>query len=178
MTIGESIRHHRKKLNLTQAQLAERLSVTPQAVSKWESSAGLPDLSMAVPLARALGTTTDELLRFGERYREFEERWKQVLQTSGDREPLPLLRVAEDALREFHWDKPFLYRAAMSAKFLAEGAESPELREKYLGRAGGYAQHLLEMDPEDQYHSKALKKEIFSQLKEIWAAKQEQKGLP
>ena len=37
MTIGESIRHHRKKLNLTQAQLAERLRVTPQAVSKWES---------------------------------------------------------------------------------------------------------------------------------------------
>lgn len=84
MTIGESIRHHRKKLNLTQAQLAERLSVTPQAVSKWESGAGLPDLSMAVPLARALGITTDELLRFGERYREFEERWKQTLQTHGE----------------------------------------------------------------------------------------------
>lgn len=170
MTIGESIRYHRKKLNLTQAQLAERLRVTPQAVSKWESGAGLPDLSMAVPLARALGITTDELLRFGERYREFEERWKQALRTSVNNYLL-LLEVAEAAVREFHWDKPFLYRAAVSAQQIAEESDDPAVREEYLGRAGTYAQLLREMDPEDQYHSKALRKEIFSQLKEIWAEK-------
>ncbi len=168
MTIGESIRHHRKQLNLTQAQLAERLNVTPQAVSKWESGAGLPDLSMAVPLARTLGITTDELLRFGERYREFEQRWEQALRTSGVNAFAAHLEVAEAALREFHWDKPFLFRAAMSAKFLAEEAETPESREKYLGRAGAHAQLLREMDPENQYRSKELRKEIFDQLHEIW----------
>lgn len=172
MTIGESIRYHRKKLNLTQAQLAERITVTPQAVSKWESGAGLPDLSMAVPLARALGTTTDELLRFGERYAEFEKHWELALRTPGDHDLL-LLEVAEAALREFQWDRPFLFRAAMSAKFLAEKAESPAVQEEYLGRAGGHAQMLLEMDPEDQYRSRALRKEIFTRLQEIWAAKKE-----
>ncbi len=170
MTIGESIRHHRKKLNLTQTQLAERLCVTSQAVSKWESGAGLPDLTMAVPLARALGTTTDELLRFGERYREFEMRWELALRTPGDNDPI-LLEVAESALREFHWDKPFLFRAAWTARKIAEEAQTPALREEYLGRAAAHAQLLMEMDPEDQYHSKALRKEIFSKLKEIWDAK-------
>lgn len=171
MTIGQSIRHHRKKLNLTQAQLAERLSVTPQAVSKWESGAGLPDLSMAVPLARALGITTDELLRFGERYREFEERWKQVLQNQGVNAYPQLLQVAEDALREFHWDKPFLYRAAVSADQIAQNAENTAIREEYWGRAAVHAQLLMEMDPEDYYHAKALRTEIQSRLQEIWVCK-------
>lgn len=166
MTIGESIRHHRKKLNLTQAQLAERLSVTSQAVSKWESGAGLPDLSMAVPLARALGITTDELLRFGERYREFEERWKRTLQTHGENWLL-LLDVAESALREFHWDKPFLYRAAVSALQIAEESHDPAVREEYLARAGAHAQLLVEMDSERKA-SIRLRAEIFGKLKEIW----------
>lgn len=172
MTIGESIRHHRKKLNLTQAQLAERLKVTPQAVSKWESGTGLPDLSMAAPLARALGITTDELLRFGERYREFEERWEQALQTPGDNDPL-LLQVAEDALREFHWDKPFMYRAAMAAKFLSERAEDPALREEYLGRAAAHAQCLRENDPEDHYGGRRLYQACKRELEELWARKKE-----
>ena len=172
MTIGESIRYHRKKLNLTQAQLAERLKVTPQAVSKWESGTGLPDLSMAAPLARALGITTDELLRFGERYGEFEERWEQALQTPGDNDPL-LLQVAEDALREFHWDKPFMYRAARAARILSERTDDPVLREEYLGRAAGHAQCLREIDPEDQYGGRRLHRECMQELKEIWTRKKE-----
>ena len=66
MTIGESIRYHRKRLGLTQLALAERVGVSVQAISKWETNTGLPDITMAVPLARALGTTTDELLQFGQ----------------------------------------------------------------------------------------------------------------
>lgn len=162
MTIGESIRYHRKKQNLTQAQLAERLNVTPQAVSRWESRAGLPDLSMAVPLARALGTTTDELLRFGERYRDFEERWKQVLQSGGANAWNLHLQAAEDALREFPWDKPFLYRAAVSADQIARNTDDPAVREEYLGRAAAHARLLLEMDPEDNYRSKALLAEVMT----------------
>ena len=167
MTIGQSIRYHRKKLNLTQAQLAERLNVTPQAVSKWESGSGLPDLSMAVPLARALGTTTDELLRFGERYREYEERWKQALE-KGINDYSGHLEVAKSALREFHWDKPFLYRAAMAAKILAKEAEDAAVREAYLGQAVGYARSLLENDPEDQHRGRRLYSECMEQLRLLW----------
>ena len=173
MTIGESIRHHRKKLNLTQAQLAERVNVTPQAVSKWESGAGLPDLSMAAPLARALGTTTDELLRFGERYSEFEERWKQALQSGINNYPLQL-EVAESALREFHWDKPFLYRAALSAKWIGEEMEDPALREAYFGRAAAHAQCLKEIDPEDRYSGRRLHRECIQELKTLWSRKESQ----
>ncbi len=149
MTIGESIRYHRKRLNLTQAQLAERLNVTAQAVSRWENDTGLPDISMAVPLARALGTTTDELLRFGERYQEFENRWKETLQTYGDN-PEKLLPVALDALKEFHYDKIFLYRAAVTLEWLAEDAEDPAQSSHFIGQAMVYARLYWEMDPDSR----------------------------
>ncbi len=149
MTIGESIRCHRKRLNLTQAQLAERLNVTAQAVSRWENDTGLPDISMAVPLARALGTTTDELLRFGERYQQFEERWRETLRTCGDN-PEKLLPVALDALKEFPYDKTFLYRAAVDLAWLAEHEDDPAQSSKYISSALVHARLYWEMDPESR----------------------------
>ena len=149
MTIGESIRYHRKRLNLTQTQLAERLNVTAQAVSRWENDTGLPDITMAVPLARALGTTTDELLRFGERYQEFESRWSQTLRQYGDHSE-KLLSVALDALKEFHNDHIFLFRAAVCLERLAESTEDPGQSSAYIARALAYARHSLEMAPDSQ----------------------------
>ena len=44
MTLGERIAYYRGKLGLSQGELAEQLGVSRQAVSKWETDAGLPDL--------------------------------------------------------------------------------------------------------------------------------------
>ncbi len=43
MTIGEKIKSARKKIGWTQVKLAEELGVSPEAVSKWERGAYLPD---------------------------------------------------------------------------------------------------------------------------------------
>lgn len=59
--IGLKIKSLRKKKDLTQEKLAEYLGVSFQAVSKWETGAASPDLSMIVPLARLLSCSTDEL---------------------------------------------------------------------------------------------------------------------
>ncbi len=65
-SIGDTIRTMRRKCGYTQEELAARLSVTPQAVSKWENGVGLPDLSQIVPLAQIFGITTDSLLGAGD----------------------------------------------------------------------------------------------------------------
>lgn len=64
MAISDRIKFYRKKSNLTQVQLAELIGVSPQAISKWETGIGCPDLSMVVPLAIALRISTDELLEY------------------------------------------------------------------------------------------------------------------
>ena len=61
-TLGKRIMENRKKLGLTQDQLAEKLGVTAQAVSKWENDQSCPDIAMLPKLAEIFGTTTDILL--------------------------------------------------------------------------------------------------------------------
>ncbi len=62
MTIGQKIREFRLKKALTQEKLAELLCISFQAVSKWETDASLPDISMVAPLCHLLGVSADELL--------------------------------------------------------------------------------------------------------------------
>jgi len=87
--IGLKIKELRKKRDMTQEKLAEYLNVSFQAVSKWETGAASPDLSMIVPLARLLDVTTDEL--FGlvdstdKRQEELRELWGETWK-SGDTE--------------------------------------------------------------------------------------------
>lgn len=60
--LGEKLKSLRKKRDLTQEQLAEYLGVSFQAISKWETNAAMPDISMFPILANFYGVTTDELL--------------------------------------------------------------------------------------------------------------------
>ncbi len=60
--IGRFIAERRKALGLTQRQLAEQLSVSDKAVSKWETGRGLPDVLLMPPLCAVLGITVNDLL--------------------------------------------------------------------------------------------------------------------
>ena len=59
---GTTIKTHREKRNLTQAQLGEIIGVSSKTVSKWETAKGLPDISLLQPLAQALGLSVMELM--------------------------------------------------------------------------------------------------------------------
>lgn len=61
-TLGERIAAYRKKANLTQEQLAEKCSVTAQAVSKWENNLTAPDIVLIPRLVEIFNVTCDELL--------------------------------------------------------------------------------------------------------------------
>lgn len=61
-TLGKRIAGYRKGLGLTQDQLAERLGLTAQAVSKWENDLSCPDITVLPKLADIFGVTTDTLL--------------------------------------------------------------------------------------------------------------------
>lgn len=64
MTIGETIKFYRKEKDMTQGQLAELIGVSTQAISKWETDSGMPDISQIVPLAKVLEVSTDKLLGY------------------------------------------------------------------------------------------------------------------
>ena len=61
-TLGKRIAALRKEKGMTQEELAEKLGVSPQAVSKWENGQSCPDISLLPRLAAIFGVTTDLLL--------------------------------------------------------------------------------------------------------------------
>ena len=60
--IGNFIAECRKKQNLTQAQLAEKLDITDRAISKWETGKAMPDSDIMLDLCDILGIKVNELL--------------------------------------------------------------------------------------------------------------------
>ena len=64
---GEFIKTLRKENNLTQAELAQKLSCTDKAISRWETGKGLPDADMLLSLSAVFGVSINEIL-LGERF--------------------------------------------------------------------------------------------------------------
>ena len=61
-TFGQRLQRLRKNANLTQEDVATKLNITAQAVSKWENDVSAPDISVLVELSEILGVSLDELL--------------------------------------------------------------------------------------------------------------------
>ena len=78
-TIGENIAYFRKKNKLTQEELAEKLSVTSQAVSKWECDSSYPDITGMQALAKVLGVTIDEIINGEQQIPELSEAPKEKI---------------------------------------------------------------------------------------------------
>ncbi len=65
LKIGHYIQHLRKAAGMTQKDLAEKLNISFQAVSKWENGDTLPDTGILLDLCDVLNTTADKLLNGG-----------------------------------------------------------------------------------------------------------------
>lgn len=61
-TVGKKIAALRKEKGMTQDEIAEKLNVSPQAVSKWENDISYPDIMLLPKIAQLLDTTVDDLL--------------------------------------------------------------------------------------------------------------------
>jgi transcriptional regulator with XRE-family HTH domain len=64
MTLGEKIKDLRKAASITQEELAEKIGVSRQAVTKWESDVGMPDVENLKIIATLFNITVDELLDY------------------------------------------------------------------------------------------------------------------
>ena len=61
MEIGNKIKQLRFKHSLTQEQLAQQLGISAQAISKWENTVSMPDITLLPDIAKIFGISIDEL---------------------------------------------------------------------------------------------------------------------
>ena len=90
MTVSEKIYTLRTRLGLSQEELAEKLGVSRQSVSKWETGQSVPDLEKIIKLSDLFGVSVDELVREGERPKPPQPQIKGSLyqgEVEADRDP-------------------------------------------------------------------------------------------
>ena len=99
MTFSDKLIALRKKAGWSQEELAEKLNVTRQSVSKWEGAQSVPDIDKILQLSRLFGVTTDYLLKDDAAEPEY---------TEDDTSPLPrvTLAQAEDYLTKAQANAP------------------------------------------------------------------------
>jgi putative transcriptional regulator len=87
--LGETIKQYRKEKGLTQEEVADRLHVTRQTISKWEKNYSVPDAELLVTLAEVLDVSTSQLLGAQE------EQQGERAGTNEDASAQQLARIAE-----------------------------------------------------------------------------------
>ena len=97
-TLGTKISELRKTRGMTQDELAEKMGVSPQAVSKWENDLSMPDLPILIELSDFFHISLDDLLK----EKDIEQMFLRIYVDSenGDRVrvnlPLALVKMARD----------------------------------------------------------------------------------
>lgn len=157
--VGKNLLTLRKEKNWTQDEVAEKLGVSAQAVSKWETGASCPDISLLPVISDLYGVLVDDLLRDEEERRKRkesvmtyvpEEKRKKpeellfrVLVDSGDGDkvrinlPLPLLKAGIG----------FGMASKFTSKFLGENAlKDIDLEQIFRLAESGVIGKLIEVD--------------------------------
>ena len=112
ITIGENLKELRKKKNNTQEELAEFLTVSITAVSKWERGECYPDIELLPKIASYYGVSVDDLLGVGEirkqeRIDEYYKKSNEFAHAGDTKSELALWREAQ---KEFPNDWIVLYK--------------------------------------------------------------------
>lgn len=157
MTFGQIIKKLRHDAEMTQEQLAELVSISPQAVSRWETDAAMPDISLLPPLANLFHVTTDYLLGMDTyqkdlRRAEFDEAFHEYWRKD-DKEKN--YRIARRAVLEYPGDMEYLEWLASAEYYVAFLRSDTEYR-ALLGMSAKHYKTVFENCTEQKLKDKAL----------------------
>ncbi len=142
MNIGAKIKQLRSKAGLTQDQLAARLGISGQSVSKWETSVTMPDICLLPSLAGELGVSIDELfdLTVEQKMRRIEKK----IDCEGEISP-KLFSEYEDFLKNQLDDKKHHEKSTELLAYLYHHRMESDSR-----RVSKYARESIRLAPENK----------------------------
>lgn len=160
MSFGKTIKNLRRKYDMTQERLADTLSISPQAVSRWETDMAMPDISLIAPLCNLFHVSADELL--GIDLDRKEEAVKALCDESNkylNRGYLEKAReILEDGIRKYpdHCD---IIEGLMNVAFRQKNSTGDG---KYLEETIKWGEKLLSKSTEDHQRHSAIQTLCFS----------------
>lgn len=161
MTFGQIIKKLRRDADMTQERLAEVLSVSAQAVSRWETDTGMPDVSLLPPLANLFGVTTDYLL--GVDITKKDENIDAIREKANAYSDRGYFAEAREILEQGLKQYPNNYRMMRDLMYVsfyqyraASDAKDTELAEKYKSEAIDLGEAILAGSTEDRTRHSAV----------------------
>lgn len=149
LNLGSQIRANRRRMNLTQEQLAEKFGTSPQAVSRWENGTTYPDIEMLPMIASFFETSVDALLGCTEQEKqkfcaELQEAFETAVRAKNIEQSIELMREIRRNLREYQnywfWG---LFRAVWDTRLFHDPKVLEELRL--------LAEEIFQVCPKDQH---------------------------
>jgi len=139
MELGKKIRQLRFKAGLTQEQLAEKLGIGPQSVSKWENAVAMPDITTLPLLAEIFGVSIDDLFDL-----TVEQRFNRIENRIDVEEELPqdIFCEYEEFLKTQSADEKYKKRAIELLAYLYW-----HRMDAYGRKAARYAEDAVRMSP-------------------------------
>ena len=136
----------RKRAGLTQDELAQKLNLTPQSISKYERGEANPDISYLVPMCDALGCTLDELMGLS-----------NVNYIEGRKPRKLVIKVLSEDGDKVNLNLPYFLVKGMAKTFLKSGnlskaLEGIDLNVVFEAAESGAFGKILEVDSSDGDH--------------------------
>ena len=151
LNLGNQIRLNRRRMNLTQEQLAEKFGTSSQAISRWEIGATYPDIEMLPMIASFFGTSVDALLGVTEEEKEkfcaeLQKSFEVAVRAKDIPKTVEIMREMRRNLREYHyywfWG---LFRAIWDARLFRD--------EKVLEEMRLLADEIFSVCPKDDHYA-------------------------
>ena len=121
MSLGSNLSDARKKKGLSQEAVAEKLGVSRQTISKWETDETLPDIRQSKHLALLYGLTLDELIAFDLEVQEIQE---------------VIDRTREEVSDKIDWTKAWSKKYPVLAQYQSQVDAAPYAADRLKGEYG------------------------------------------
>lgn len=154
MSFGKTIKNLRRKHDMTQEHLADILSISPQAISRWETDMAMPDISLIAPLCNLFNITSDELLGIDlTRRQETISAICDEADKYSSRGYLEKAReILEDGLRKYPDNCDIIYNLMYVSSFQKDSTGD----RKYLDEAIKWGEKILEQSTVDHQRHGAI----------------------
>ena len=165
MTIGQNIKKLRKNADMTQEELAEMLSVSSQAVSRWETDSAMPDISMLPSLCNIFNVSADELLGIdsAKQDEEINEICKKADEKSSRGYMKEAREILEEGLRKFPKSYSLMHDLMYVASTQSDDDDySPEERNLFKQEAIKLGEKILSSCNQDEIRQGAIQILCFS----------------
>ena len=154
MSFRNILKNLRRQNDMTQEELAEILGLTPQAVSRWENDAAIPDTATVRRLAYLFGVTTDYLLEVDNA--RMDDKAEEAIKSAREMEPEEAAQFLRDALKEFPLNQKLMSELAFYLYYRIYGSIPQEKKndkyaKKILDEAIGLSEYLHHHGGSDVY---------------------------